>query len=122
MSDPGRWLFDLRVDRDMRLTKASELLGVSKSFLSRLESGSKMVSEQLIPKIAHLYEQSEEWVKEKVLIDKSIRNITSTIQEMDLTKKTQVIALARALDQEGVLEELSKINKIDEGNSKDEEA
>ena len=110
MSKIGRWLFELRVKHSLRLMEVADKLGVTKVFLSQVESGSKFLPEKLIPSVAKLFNQSLEWVTERRKLDHDISKVVRAFSNFDLSDKQKVIALARTLDDEGLGENISSLS------------
>lgn len=77
LTDFGKAIRKIRIDRDMNLIQLAESIGVSSAFLSSVETGKKPISAELIGKIITTLQLEKE--DEKILIhsaSQSIRNVT----------------------------------------------
>jgi transcriptional regulator with XRE-family HTH domain len=56
----GKQLFELRMKRGLTLTEFGKLVGISANYAGELERGKKEASDEIIRKIANVYNVSEE--------------------------------------------------------------
>ena len=115
MSKVGQWLFKLRSKNNMRLKDLSEELDISMGFISQIESGTKLFPEGLIEKAAEIFKVTAEYIREKIELDKSVLKIKKVLRDINFANKSQLVAIARTLDEEGLLDNLKKV--IDTGGN-----
>lgn len=56
----GKYLADIRISKNIRLTDAARKIGITPAYLKEIENGSKLPSDLVIRSIAGFYEISED--------------------------------------------------------------
>lgn len=113
----GIYIRKLRKERGENLDTMAKKMGVSISFLSALEVGTKTIPQDIAERVGKVYELSLEQIKEiQNAIDLSNGKIQIQLEQMDDTQKDISLAFARTINtaSQKKLEELRKLLESDD--------
>ncbi|NQY73460.1 MAG: helix-turn-helix transcriptional regulator [Candidatus Margulisbacteria bacterium] len=108
MLTEGRWLFELRIQHNLSLTETSNYLDISICLMSQMESGSILLPEDHIKKIATLFGVSKKYVADYQVLDKSLIRIKTILRKMRKEEKHHILILPRSSKSTVILEPFSR--------------
>lgn len=99
LTEFGKILRKLRIDRQELLRDMAKNLGVSSAYLSAVETGKRKIPADWCPKIISLYKLDFDAAQEiKWAYESSAQEITIPLTDISMQKKEAVISFAKALD------------------------
>lgn len=120
LTELGKFLRKIRIDRGELLRDMSNKLGVSAAYLSAVENGKRNAPEVWINKICQAYHLSPDEARQlRSSFEESQEEIRISLQQASSKQKNTAISFAKAL--EGLSDEqLEKIMKVvQKGNKKE---
>lgn len=112
LSEYGKALRKIRIDKDVNLKLMSQTLGVTSSHLCMIERGKRNIPNGLTQRITKYYGLSNEQAIELQKAELLSRNIIEIeLSDVDLDKKTLVLSLAKNL-KNMTCEQVSMMNNI----------
>lgn len=112
LTDFGKFLRKIRIDRGEILKDMAEKLNVSAAYLSAVETGKRNIPEQWVDKISELYGLSEEEKNNLIgSADNSAKSVTLSFDNMSDFHKETAILFAREFENVDT-ETLDKIKKL----------
>lgn len=99
LTDFGRFLRKIRIDRGEVIKDMAEKLEVTASFLSAVETGKRNIPDYWIDKIAELYHLEEDTKTElKAAAANSVRYIKLNLENLQGSKREAAILFAKEFD------------------------
>ena len=99
LTEFGKALRKIRVDRQQLLRDMADKLGVSSAYLSAVETGKRRIPQDWVSKIASIYSLScEEQADLQSAADNSFFDVTISLVNASEQKRNAVLSFARALD------------------------
>lgn len=99
MTEFGKFLRKIRIDREELLYTMANALGVSPAFLSAVETGRKPIPHDLPSKIVTLYHLSDEQAQELYEVaSASMSHVRINLDDDFTPKKEMVMAFTRKID------------------------
>lgn len=99
MTDFGKFLRKLRIDRGEVLYDMAQKLKVSSAFLSAIENGNKSAPVGLVPKISESYSlDSKQTAELQYLADLTAKQVRLSLNNVGLKKRDFAMTLARQFD------------------------
>ena len=99
LTEFGKALRKIRVDRQQLLRDMADKLGVSSAYLSAVETGKRRIPQDWVSKIASIYSLScEEQADLQSAADNSVFDVTISLVNASEQKRNAVLSFARALD------------------------
>ena len=112
LSEYGKTIRKIRIDKGLTMAQMANTLGVTSAFLSMIEQGKRNIPECLTQDIISHYELSNEQTAELQKAEHLSRNsIEIKLSEIDLDKKALVLSLAKNL-KNITCEQVAMINDI----------
>lgn len=111
----GKQLRKLRIDKTITLRAMAEAMGISPSYLSSIETGKRNITEQFFSSVVSYFGlQAGDVDKLRQYADLSQNEITLLLEEANDAQKKSAVFFARRLNELSD-DDLSKINKILQG-------
>lgn len=109
LTEFGKYLRKLRIDRQEILKDMADKLHVSSAYLSAVETGKRRIPHKWVENISELYSlNAQDSYELQQAADNSTQNVTISLEGASAQRKDAVLSFARALD--GLSdEELTKI-------------
>ena len=99
LTEFGKALRKIRIDRQQLLRDMADKLGVSSAYLSAVETGKSRIPQDWVSKIASIYSLScEEQADLQSAADNSVFDVTISLVNASEQKRNAVLSFARALD------------------------
>ena len=99
LTEFGKALRKIRIDRQQLLRDMADKLGVSSAYLSAVETGKRRIPQAWVSKIASIYSLScEEQADLQSAADNSVFDVTISLVNASEQKRNAVLSFARALD------------------------
>ena len=99
ITELGKWLRKLRIDRGEILKTMAEKLGMTSSYLSAIECGKRNIPADLIDKLTSIYDLSETEQHElSEAYDHSIKSIEIQLATENMCKRDLALQFARKFD------------------------
>ncbi|MEO2800319.1 helix-turn-helix domain-containing protein [Flavonifractor plautii] len=99
LTEFGKALRKIRIDRQQLLRDMADKLGVSSAYLSAVETGKRRIPQDWVSKIASIYSLScEEQADLQSAADNSVFDVTISLVNASEPKRNAVLSFARALD------------------------
>lgn len=99
LTEFGKALRKIRIDRQQLLRDMADKLGVSSAYLSAVETGKRRIPQDWVSKIASIYSLScEEQADLQSAADNSVFDVTISLVNASEQKRNAVLSFARALD------------------------
>lgn len=99
LTDFGKALRKIRIDRQQLLKDMASRLGVSSAYLSAVETGKRRIPQDWVSKIASIYSLSRgEQDDLQDAADNSVPDVTISLVNASAQKRNAVLSFARALD------------------------
>lgn len=99
LTEFGKVLRKIRIDRQQLLRDMADKLGVSSAYLSAVETGKRRIPQDWVSKIASIYSLScEEQADLQSAADNSVFDVTISLVNASEQKRNAVLSFARALD------------------------
>lgn len=99
LTELGKFLRKLRIDRGEKLLDMSKKLGVSASFLSAVENGKKNMPSDWNSRIAELYTLNVDQVREfTIAVSETIKSIEINLLEVKSANRDLAISFAREFE------------------------
>ena len=99
LTEFGKALRKIRIDRQQLLRDMADKLGVSSAYLSAVETGKRRIPQDWVSKIASIYSLScEEQADLQSAADNSVFDVTISLENASEQKRNAVLSFARALD------------------------
>ena len=99
LTEFGKALRKIRIDRQQLLRDMDDKLGVSSAYLSAVETGKRRIPQDWVSKIASIYSLScEEQADLQSAADNSVFDVTISLVNASEQKRNAVLSFARALD------------------------
>ncbi len=111
----GKQLRKLRIDKTITLRAMAEAMGISPSYLSSIETGKRNITEQFFSSVVSYFGlQGNDVVILRQNADISQNELTLSLSDANDAQKNSAVFFARRLN-ELTEDDLSKINKILKG-------
>lgn len=99
LTEFGKALRKIRIDRQQLLRDMADKLGVSSAYLSAVETGKRRIPQDWVSKIASIYSLScEEQADLQSAADNSVFDVTISLVNASEQKRNAVLSFVRALD------------------------
>lgn len=99
LTEFGKYLRRIRMDRQQLLKDMADSLGVSSAYLSAVENGKRRIPKDWVKKIVSDYSLSEgECADLQSAADDSALDVTISLENASAQKRDAVLSFARALD------------------------
>lgn len=120
LTELGKILRKIRIDRQELLRDMAKILGVSVAYLSAVENGKRNAPVAWVEKLVQEYHlNSDEAIQLRAAFDESQSELRISLQQVSAQQKNTAISFAKAL--EGLSDEqLEKIMKVVQKGSKKE--
>jgi len=82
----GEYIRQLRIDKDMSITKISELVGIDSTLWGRIERNERRASKDVISKIANIFDLNEQELMKCFLSDCFAYKILEENVDIDVLK------------------------------------
>ena len=82
----GEYIRQLRIDKDMSITKISELVGIDSTLWGRIERNERRASKDVISKIANIFDLNEQELMKCFLSDRFAYKILEENVDIDVLK------------------------------------
>lgn len=99
LTEFGKALRKIRIDRQQLLKDMADNLGVSSAYLSAVETGKRRIPQDWVSKIATIYSlDSDSKANLQKAADNSVFDVTISLVNASEEKRNAVLSFARALD------------------------
>lgn len=99
LTEFGKALRKIRIDRQQLLKDMANKLGVSSAYLSAVENGKRRMPQDWVSKIASIYSlDSDAQADLQNAADNSVFDVTISLENASEQKRHAVLSFARALD------------------------
>lgn len=99
VTDFGKFLRKLRIDRSTTLRRMAEILGISPGYLSAIELGKREVPFDLVEKVHEAYSLSVDELEEaNALADMQITKVNIDLDDANRKQKEVFLAFAREFE------------------------
>ncbi len=99
LTEFGKALRKIRIDRQQLLKDMANKLGVSSAYLSAVENGKRRMPQDWVSKIASIYSlDSDAQADLQNAADNSVFDVTISLENASEQKRSAVLSFARALD------------------------
>lgn len=111
MASPGRWIYDKRYEKRMKLMDLADKTKTSPSFISQVETGKRILPQAMFERLSSALGIPVADIVEHVRVDKMTHKFKSLFEDIDFNDQVQIRALARTLEDEGLRNSMEKIIK-----------